>query len=175
MASVRRIRADEWALLRELRLRALEDAPEAFGQTLDDARARPDEEWTQAARQGSAGDSRVWLIAEADANDGATAARPVGIVQARRRPPDDVMIFSMWVDTEARRRGVGRLLIEAVERWAASWGGRRMVLWVFPANEGAVRFYERIGFTVDPDGPDAESGRSYGALAMSREVAARGS
>src|ERR671917_264257 len=57
MVTVRRIRADEGPLLRDLRLRALADAPEAFGQALQDAQAQPDAEWTQAARQASGGDS----------------------------------------------------------------------------------------------------------------------
>jgi ribosomal protein S18 acetylase RimI-like enzyme len=40
------------------------------------------------------------------------------------------------------------------------------VLWVFGGNEGALRFYERLGFTVMTEGPDADSGRAFGALAM---------
>jgi ribosomal protein S18 acetylase RimI-like enzyme len=40
------------------------------------------------------------------------------------------------------------------------------VLWVFGANEGALSFYERLGFHVLPDGPDAASGHAFGALAM---------
>jgi ribosomal protein S18 acetylase RimI-like enzyme len=53
-----------------------------------------------------------------------------------------------------------------VADWARGWGGRRVVLWVLGANEGALRFYERIGFRVLSDGPDVESGRAFGALAM---------
>jgi hypothetical protein len=39
-------------------------------------------------------------------------------------------------------------------------------------NEGASRFYERIGFQQLTEGPDAESGRDYGAFAMERVRAA---
>jgi ribosomal protein S18 acetylase RimI-like enzyme len=45
------------------------------------------------------------------------------------------------------------------------------VLWVLAANEPAMRFYDRIGFTVLSAGPDAESGRAYGAFAMERASA----
>ncbi len=38
----------------------------------------------------------------------------------------------------------------------------------WPANEPAMRFYDRIGFTLLSDGPDVESGRAYGAFAMER-------
>ena len=37
-------------------------------------------------------------------------------------------------------------------------------------NEPAIRFYRRLGFEVELDTPDAESGRTYGALAMSRRI-----
>jgi GNAT superfamily N-acetyltransferase len=95
----------------------------------------------------------------------------VGLVQARRRPPEDCLIFSMWVAPAARRGGTGTALIEAVATWAAAWGGQRLVLWVYGANESAQRFYERIGFEFVESGPDVESGRSYGALAMARRLA----
>ena len=39
--TVRRVRAEEWERLRETRLRALADAPMAFGATLADEQARP--------------------------------------------------------------------------------------------------------------------------------------
>jgi GNAT superfamily N-acetyltransferase len=160
---IRRINPDEWQLLRDMRLASLLDAPEAFGQRYENAAAEPDSEWRNAARASSRGDRRAWFIARTA--DGA-AGRDVGLVQARRRPPDDCLLFSMWVAPEARRSGAGRLLVDAVGTWAAGWGGKRVVLWVFGGNEGALRFYERLGFTVMTEGPDAESGRAFGALAM---------
>jgi GNAT superfamily N-acetyltransferase len=155
---VRRITADDWAQLRDMRLRALRDAPEAFGQTYENAAAEPELEWRSAARAASAGDRRAWFFA-GDAGD-------LGMVQARRRPPEDCLVFSMWVAPDARRTGVGRALIDAVAQWARSWGGRRIVLWVTGVNESGLRFYERIGFRLLSDGPDAESGRAFGAFAM---------
>jgi GNAT superfamily N-acetyltransferase len=76
----------------------------------------------------------------------------------------------MWVAPEGRRAGTGRALVDAVSDWAASWGAKRVVLWVLGANESAMRFYQRIGFTVLSEGPDAESGRAYGAFAMERAI-----
>ena len=163
---VRRIQPDDWALLRDMRLRALRDAPEAFGQTYENAAAEPELEWRGAARAASGGDRRTWLIARSDGGAEAGQRSEVGMVQARRRSPDDCLVFSMWVAPEARREGVGRALIDAAADWARGWGGRRIVLWVTGVNEGAQRFYERIGFRLLSDGPDAESGRAFGALAM---------
>jgi RimJ/RimL family protein N-acetyltransferase len=161
---VRRIRPEEWATLRELRLRSLRDAPEAFGQTHEQADQQPDDEWQSAARAASSGERRAWFLAEDDRGE------PVGLVLGRRRPPHDCLLFSMWVDPAVRHGGTGRRLVQAVADWGARWGARRVVLWVILGNEGALRFYERIGFRRLEEGPDAESGIAYGALAMERPV-----
>ena len=47
------------------------------------------------------------------------------------------------------RPGVGRALIDAVERWADASGYRFITLNVFDANIGAKAFYERVGYTPD--------------------------
>ncbi len=169
--AVERIRPNEWALLRDMRLRALRDAPEAFGQTYENAAAEPELEWRSAARAASSGDRRAWFFARADGPAASVATRAdLGMVQARRRPPDDCLVFSMWVAPEARHLGVGRALIDAAATWARSWGGRRIVLWVTGVNEGAQRFYERVGFRLLSDGTDAESGRAFGAFALELQL-----
>jgi RimJ/RimL family protein N-acetyltransferase len=162
---VRRIRDEDAGLLRELRLRSLTDAPEAFGQTAEEASARADEEWRQQVRAAATGDRRAWYVAETG-----SPARAIGLVNGRRRPPDDLMVFSMWVEPESRRVGVGRDLLGALDDWASAWGAKRTILWVFAGNEQAIRFYQRLGFAVQAGTPDAEIGRSYGALAMSRST-----
>ena len=50
--AVERVRAAEWRELRELRLRALADAPEAFASTLAREAAFPDDVWRQRAQGG---------------------------------------------------------------------------------------------------------------------------
>ena len=160
--SIQRIQHDEWQALRDLRLRSLLDAPEAFGQRYDEAAAGIDDDWISTARASAEGNRRIWFFARDDAD------AVVGVVQARRRPPMDCLLFSMWVAPEARRLGVGAMLVDAVQEWGTSWGARRVVLWVLAANEPARRFYDRIGFSLLKDGPDAQSGRAYGAFAMER-------
>lgn len=160
--SIERIRADEGEVLRDIRLRSLLDSPEAFGQRYDEAAASTHDDWVTTARASAAGDRRIWLFARDD------AGAPRGVVQARRRPVADCLLFSMWVAPEARRLGVGASLVDAVQDWGSAWGAKRVVLWVMAANESAMRFYDRIGFSVLNSGPDAESGRAYGAFAMER-------
>ena len=51
--TVRRVGAEEWERLRVIRLRALTDAPMAFGSTLADEQARSDEFWRGRATGGA--------------------------------------------------------------------------------------------------------------------------
>jgi GNAT superfamily N-acetyltransferase len=160
---IRRIAAADGPTLRDLRLRSLADCPDAFGQPLAEALARPEAEWWQSARQASSGEDRTWLIAE-------EAGRTVGIVQGRRRHPFTLMLFSMWVDPSARRSGVGRMLIGGLEAWASGWGATETLLWVMAGNHHAIEFYRDLGFDAVNRGPDARSGARFGAIAMRRAL-----
>ena len=149
--------------LRDLRLRSIADAPDAFGQPIEEARARPVTEWHRSARQSAHGDSRTWLIAETD-------EASVGLVQGRRRRPWTLLLFSMWVDPSVRRLGVGRRLIDALEAWGRDWDAGETILWVYGGNAAAIRFYRDLRFEVLRSGQDAESGARFGALAMRRDI-----
>jgi GNAT superfamily N-acetyltransferase len=164
---IRRIGLTDGPTLRDLRLRSLADSPDAFGQPLTEARARPAIEWWRSARQASHGENRIWLIAE-------EAGLTVGIVQGRRRRPATLMLFSMWVDPAVRRLGVGRMLIGTLEAWAARWGATETLLWVMGDNRPAIEFYLDLGFETVERGQDADSGARYGAIAMRRDIRAPG-
>jgi GNAT superfamily N-acetyltransferase len=160
---IRRIAADEGLVLRDLRLRSIADAPNAFGQPLEEARGRPEREWLRIARQSSRGDNRTWLLAETD-------DCTVGLVQGRKRRPRTLLLFSMWVDPSVRRLGVGRALIESLEAWGGGWNAAETILWVYGKNADAFRFYRDLGFEVIEAGHDAEAGARFGALAMRRDI-----
>ncbi len=160
---IRRIRPGDGLTLRDLRLRSIADAPNAFGQPLEEARGRPQKEWHRSARQSSHGDNRTWLLAETDEG-------PVGLVQGRKRRPGTLLLFSMWVDPSVRRLGVGRTLIESLESWGRGWDAAETILWVYGANDDAIRFYRDLGFGVIRSGQDAEAGARFGALAMRRDI-----
>jgi phosphinothricin acetyltransferase len=59
---------------------------------------------------------------------------------------DHVVDFSVYVAREQRGRGVGRLLMQALEQRARGIGFHKMVLAAFPSNEAGMRLYERCGF-----------------------------
>jgi ribosomal protein S18 acetylase RimI-like enzyme len=84
-AVVRRIRADEGARLRDIRLRALADAPDAFGSTYSDTVTRPPEMWTARAAENAAGEVSVLFVAEKDEQCVGLAGRLLDAVMAWAR------------------------------------------------------------------------------------------
>jgi GNAT superfamily N-acetyltransferase len=168
---VRRIGPHEGSRLKALRLRALAEEPEAFGESVAEAEARDEAEYAARARAASEGDRRAWFLAElASGSDRLSQATAVGLAMGRRRPPDDCMVFSVWVAETVRGRGVGRALMTAVADWARSWGAGRLALWVYRSNVDAIAFYQRLGFAVEDVGPDAELGAPHEAVALHRTL-----
>jgi GNAT superfamily N-acetyltransferase len=101
---VRPARADDWEALRELRLRALADAPDAFASTLEAELAFPAEEWRRRSAGGPA--SARFIAREGGSGVGLAA------IFAEPATPGRMHLVSMWVDPRHRRRGVTRALYE---------------------------------------------------------------
>lgn len=135
---IRRVRPDEWEAHRDIRLRALESDPDAFGETLAHALTEDDAAWRLRVDR----TDRAAFIAVAD--DG----RFVGMANGGPAPdhPEFAAVFGMWVAPEARGLGVGRSLLEAVEDWARETGYDHIGLGVTTTNEAAIRLYQRAGY-----------------------------
>ncbi|MBN1400885.1 MAG: GNAT family N-acetyltransferase [Anaerolineae bacterium] len=63
-------------------------------------------------------------------------------------PPGALLIAPLVVAPEARGRGIGRALMEAVERYAYEQGYSRLVLNVVDSNHAARYLYASQGFSV---------------------------
>jgi len=61
-----------------------------------------------------------------------------------------VYLQDLYLVPEARASGLGRRLLGAVVRDAAGWGAVYLRLAAHEGNEGALAFYERLGFQSDP-------------------------
>lgn len=59
---------------------------------------------------------------------------------------DEGEITNVAVDSDARRRGIGAMLVEAMKKEAGLRGVTQIVLEVRVSNESAIRLYERNGF-----------------------------
>src|SRR5689334_23740803 len=136
--AVRQLRPQEWRLWRDLRLRALADAPEAFGETLAEARAKGDDSWQARA---AARPDTAPLVAE---RDGAPVGMAVAVIDAD--DPVRADLYAMWVAPEARRGGLARALVDAALRWARGRAALELTLGVAEGNEPAYALYRGCGF-----------------------------
>lgn len=141
-AVVRRIRADDWRALRELRLAALADSPFAFERALADEKAQPDEKWREWAAGGEAGRDSCTVVAD----HGRALVGLAGTYVDRDN--GELCLGAMWVAPEARGAGVGRRIVEAVLAWARDAGHDALALWVNEENASALRLYESCGFRL---------------------------
>jgi len=124
---VRRASEDGWELLRQVRLRALADSPDAFTTVLEVARAWPEDNWRAIASQRAIG----FVDGE--------AVGMVGWDQASSHWE----LISLWVAPEQRGTDVARRLVEYVVEVASP---EPVELEVRSDNGRALRFYERFGF-----------------------------
>ncbi len=154
---IRRVRPDDAALIRRVRLKALATDPASFGSTYEREAAYADEEWGEWAREGAAGNDMATLVAVCE-------DKPVGIVAAHRNDSDPGVfeVFSMWVAPDRRGRGIGRRLLAEIEAWITSAGGNAVGLSVTNAAAAARRLYESAGY--EPDGRAAESRHTPGLI-----------
>jgi GNAT superfamily N-acetyltransferase len=133
--SVFRLEADDWPTLRQLRLLALQDSPEAFLGAAPIERKYDEGHWRRELRR------HIWFVA-------GLHGEPVGLAKLNRAPEqnDGMHMEAMWVAPGVRRRGVGEVLASALESAAAALGVRRLRLWVFADNGLARDFYLQLGY-----------------------------
>jgi GNAT superfamily N-acetyltransferase len=91
----------------------------------------------------------------------------IGQVLIVRHRPEVARLERMYVIEQARREGVGSLLIEHALQVACSIGYLQVVLDVIAERAGARRLYERFGFS--PVEPYADHGRPMVFLGRSTE------
>jgi ribosomal protein S18 acetylase RimI-like enzyme len=156
---VRRLREDEADLLRDVRLRALADAPWAFGSSHARELGHTPERWQQFADQV---DSVIYVAAGGDA--------AVGMAGGFVPGGDAVQLWGMWVAPEARGRGLGRALVDAVLAWARKRGAPAIALEVTdtePARPAAL-LYRSLGFAPTGERRSLDSDPSLETIVMSR-------
>jgi ribosomal protein S18 acetylase RimI-like enzyme len=128
------------ALFKEVRLRALQEAPYAFGSTYAREVQFTEVEWLQRLERWN-GERGVGYLAM-DENIACGIAGSL----LDENDPTRAQLVSMWTAPTHRQSGVGRLLVKAVLNWAQGRNIHTITLMVVGNNESAIRFYERLGF-----------------------------
>jgi ribosomal protein S18 acetylase RimI-like enzyme len=126
---------------KDVRLRALQEAPYAFGSTYAREVQFDHAEWARRVERWN-GERGVGFIAM----DGATACGIAGSLLDENNPTRAHLV-SMWTAPTHRQLGIGRLLVDAVLGWARTRNVHTLLLMVTSNNDPAIRFYERLAFT----------------------------
>ena len=163
---MRRVDRDGWEQLRDLRLRALQDAPNAFGSTYAEESLRTDADWVGWAADLAVGGSSFGVVAD----DGGWIAMAVGA--PHRDHPGEAGLFAMWVAPDARHAGIGRALVEHVVDWARSRDFPVLRLLVTRTNGGAIRMYRRCGFTDEGVRLPLREGSDIVTMSMKMDLSA---
>jgi len=134
MTEIRTLTSDDWQDIRDVRLRALIDAPEAFTSTFARESAYDEAKWRALAVTGR------WF----GADDEGLVGVAVG-VDGWSGEPTKRELVGMWVAPSHRRRGIARQLLDQVKAWAASEGATTLSLGVREGNDRALTAYLGMG------------------------------
>jgi len=122
--------------LRELRLRALANAPYAFGADHVVESERPIEYWQDYLK------NTEWCFAVSDGVD-------IGLLAVDKADADrgsDCWLASWWLEEAFRGQGVPALMLQWLDNLCISKGWQKQGLGVWPENERAIAAYLKLGF-----------------------------
>lgn len=160
---VRTLEAPEWTLWRDMRLRALADAPDAFRPVLEEERGQPDSWWAEIIGSTAAhprGDLWIaWLNGAA-----------VGMLFGRIDPQYSLLeIGAMWVEPQSRRRGVGSALVAVALEWAKGFEVGTALMWC--RDDADVKaFYVRQGFESTGEREPLRTGSPMSVVRMRMRI-----
>lgn len=135
---------DDWEVVRDLRLAALQDAPGAFASSYAREKDRDEAYWRGWPEKSA------FFAAYAD---GVPAGIAACILERDGEHAGWAHLVSMWVAPSHRRHGLATALVEHVTAYAKERDLPGVLLWVADPNTGARALYERHGFA-----PTGETG-----------------
>jgi GNAT superfamily N-acetyltransferase len=160
---IRRLRAGEAVRFRELRLRALQDSPDAFASSYERESELAPGSWERFADGSERAQTEIVFVAE---EDGVWLGMAGGYLE--ESAPDVAGLWGMWVAPEARRRMLASHLADAVAAWARARKALTLELSVTDRSPAAAALYERLGFVPTGETEPLASNPEILEVAMSR-------
>jgi len=146
---VRQVHRSDGRVLRELHLRMYADSPDAFGESLTEAQAMPLKRWEGRARKLAESGDAVGFVAVAGDQAIGFIAGYIGRYRdgsIRHDARETVTLARAWADPQARRRGIGQALANAVISWARTKAAQELEVQVTQGNVPATSLYCKLGF-----------------------------
>ena len=133
---IRLAQAEDWMLLKQVRLAALLDTPTAFGVSHHTAVTYTDEQWRERASPETG--TQFWLSIK--------CGDPVGMIGAGVSQMNRYNLIGMWIEPQSRGSSAAARLVDAVKSRALQLGHKHVYLDVSPENARAASFYLKQGF-----------------------------
>ena len=162
---LRKLASHEVGLHRDLRLRALGDAPDSFGEAFADAAARPISYWEELTRSVTEPGRQVMFLAYQGED---VLGSAYGLLDRERS--DAGRVGGMWVEPAWRRRGVGHALLQEVFSWARERKLKHLGLWAPADSSAAISLYSRAGFRDTGERRQLPTKSSLWIVAMEAEL-----
>ncbi len=145
MENVVRIRSahrNEWRVWKDIRLEALQDAPESFGERYQDAMEKDDARWQRDFQKVMESEKQEIFFAAAD-------NLVVGLLFVFVRDQDTKIggIGGLWIAPEYRKKGIGKQIVEKAMEWMRGKNLQAVTFWNNKSGEASSKFYEKLGFT----------------------------
>lgn len=134
--TVRILGEDEWQVYRQVRLRSLQDAPDAFAATYATEADFPEDLWRERMRRSTR------LVAE----HGGEVMGVISVTDEVDTFERAAEAFGLWVTASGRGEGVATQLMTSACDVATQHSKRQLVTWVGTDNGRAVAFASSYGF-----------------------------
>lgn len=129
----------QWQRFKELRLKALQTDPSAFGASFEEKNKEADDRWISALARL---ESPLFFI-EVDGTY---------VAMAGVKPVDEEvavgMLIDMYVLEEYRGNGFAKVLLQTIEKYLKDKGIQELDLLVNKNQHAAVKLYEKSGFVL---------------------------
>ena len=136
-----RTTANDGALLRQLRIAALTDAPYAFGARFEDELAKPLASFDIIASRHACSETSTSFFAF-------IANVPIGMIGAfqEQYPPFRSFICSLWLEPAHRGTSAATKLVQTACSWLRRSSEQDVFAWVSDCNHRAQAFYRKLDF-----------------------------
>lgn len=140
MPDIKLLSPDDWRTLRQIRLSALRDSPDAFLSTYALEETYDEAKWRAEFTRGD------WYVGVDAGRPGDEPVSLVGITREPGQPAGQCFMEYLWIAPEFRGKGIAFEMTRELLKRLGELGIRSVFLWVLDGNDRAARFYERLGF-----------------------------